>query len=414
MILRSEIGHTRTWLYVAGILWARSVLFACLGAIAFFLFVAPQVDRKNCWRTEHFQIVYDVMKTLVIGAGPTGLTAALALVARGVSCRIVERRTEPSVLSRAVGIMPVTIDLLAPLAAAAPILAEAMPLRQISLTRAAKPLMRLDNRDSEYKDRVILGLPQNRTEEILRGVLAQSGVHVEYGLTVKHVSTDPEQVSAEFSDGSSETYDWAIAADGMKSKTREQLGIAYPGYDLVGEWSIADVDVAGEFNPELVMLDVQSADGVFTMVLPIERRRARLVSSTPDALAALVHRVDIENVRRAATFQISVRQAESYRKNRVLLAGDAAHCHSPLGGKGMNLGMADAVAAAHAITSGKVDAYSSERHRIGTDIIKVTEAARRVVTSDKLIAKMALTAATTAVSNLPFARRAFMKTLTEL
>ena len=168
------------------------------------------------------------MKTLVIGAGPTGLTAALALVARGASCRIVERRTEPSMLSRAVGIMPVTIDLLGPLGAAAPILAEAMSLRQILLTRAGKPLMRLDNRVSEYKNRVILGLPQNRTEEILRAVLARRGVEVEYGLTVNNVTTNPEQVTAGLSDGSSETYDWAIAADGIKSRTREQLGIEYP------------------------------------------------------------------------------------------------------------------------------------------------------------------------------------------
>ena len=356
----------------------------------------------------------DGMKTLVIGAGPTGLTAALALVAKGVCCRIVERRTEPSKLSRAVGIMPVTIDLLAPLGAAEPILAEAMPLRQILLTRAGKPLMQLDNRVSEYKNRVILGLPQNRTEEILQDVLAQSGVHVEYGLTVNNVATNPEQVTAGFSDGSSETYDWAIAADGIKSRTREHLGIEYTGHDLPDTWSIADIDVAGEFNPELVMLDVQAPKGVFTMILPIERRRARIVSSTPDALAALVHPLEIKNVRRTATFEISIRQAEFYRKDRVLLAGDAAHCHSPLGGKGMNLGMADAVAAAQAITSGGVEGYSKDRHRIGVGILTKTEVARRVVTSDSLLAKMALTIATTAVSTLPIARRAFMKTLTEL
>lgn len=354
------------------------------------------------------------MKTLVIGAGPTGLVAALALAASGASCRIVERRTEPSILSRAVGIMPVTIDLLEPLGAAAPISAEAMPLRQILLTRAGKPLMQLDNRLSEHKNRVMLGLPQNRTEEILRDVLAQSGVHVEYGLTVNDVTTNPNQVTAGLSDGSSETYDWAIAADGIESRTREQLGIEYPGHDLPGEWSIADVDVAGEFNPELVMLDVQASDGVFTMVLPIERRRARLVSSTPDALAALVHAVEIENVRRTGTFEISIRQAESYRKDRVLLAGDAAHCHSPLGGKGMNLGMDDAVAAATAIITDNVEVYSAERHRIGVGILKKTEAARRMVTSNKLMAKMALSFATNVVSNLPIARRAFMKTLTEL
>ncbi len=353
----------------------------------------------------------EIVKVLVIGAGPTGLTAALALSAGGVSCRIVERRTEPSALSRAVGIMPVTIDLLRPLGAADKILAEAMSLRQILLTRAGKPLMRLDNRAPEHRNRVILGLPQNRTEEISRDVLAKNGVHVEYGVVVDSIETDDQRVIAGFSDGSSQTYEWVIAADGIKSRTREQLGIAYPGHDLPGEWSIADVDVVGEFDPELVMLDAQAPGGVFTMVLPIEERRARIVSSTPDALTALVHPLEIGNVRRTGTFQISIRQAESYRKHRVLLAGDAAHCHSPLGGKGMNLGMADAVAAAKAIIGGNVESYSNEHHRVGMGILKKTEAARKVVTSNNLLVKTALTTVTIAVSNLPFARRAFMKTL---
>jgi len=354
------------------------------------------------------------VKALVVGAGPTGLTAALALSEGGVACRIVERRTEPSVLSRAVGIMPVTIDTLRSLGAADQILSEAMPLRQIHLTRAGKTVVRLELSSAEFGNRVMLGLPQNRTEEILRDALAVRGIHVEYGQTVDEIETEDLAVSAGFSDGSSATYDWVIAADGIQSKTRSQLGIAYPGYDLPGEWSIADVDVAGDFDPELVMLDVQAPGNVFTMVLPIERRRARIVSSTPDALASTGHPLKIENIRRTGTFGISVRQAETYRMRRVLLAGDAAHCHSPVGGKGMNLGIADAVAAARAIIDGTVDGYSANRHRVGVSIVKKTEAARTMVMSNHRMAKMALMTAAKIISSLPFARRTFMRVLTEL
>jgi 2-polyprenyl-6-methoxyphenol hydroxylase-like FAD-dependent oxidoreductase len=325
------------------------------------------------------------MKVLVIGAGPTGLTAALELAAHGVNCRIVERRTEPSKLSRAVGIMPATIKALEPLGVAGAILSEAMPLRRIRLMRSGKTLMSLDNRSAEFRDNVIIGLPQNRTEEILRDELAARNVQVEYGLTVNGVTTDDQTATVRFSDNTTETYDWVIAADGIKSIARDQLGIAYPGLD-----------------------------NNFSMVLPIESRRARIVSSTPDALAALTQPLEIDNVRRTGTFRISIRQAETYRKGRVLLAGDAAHCHSPVGGKGMNLGMADAVSAARAIINDQVDEYSEERHRIGVVILRMTEAARAMAMSNNPFAKAVIWVAAKAIHSLPVAHRTFMRLLTKI
>jgi 2-polyprenyl-6-methoxyphenol hydroxylase-like FAD-dependent oxidoreductase len=354
------------------------------------------------------------MKVLVIGAGPTGLTAALELAAHGVNCRIVERRTEPSTLSRAVGIMPATIEALEPLGVAGAIRSEAMPLRKIRLMRSGKTLMSLDNRSAEFRDNVIIGLPQNRTEEILRDELAARNVQVEYGLTVNGVTTDDQTATVRFSDNTTETYDWVIAADGIKSIARDQLGIAYPGLDLPGEWSIADVDVGGDFDPELVVLDIQAPGNNFSMVLPIESRRARIVSSTPDALAALTQPLEIDNVRRTGTFRISIRQAETYRKGRVLLAGDAAHCHSPVGGKGMNLGMADAVSAARAIINDQVDEYSEERHRIGVVILRMTEAARVMAMSNNPFAKAVVWVAAKAIQLLPVAHRTFMRLLTKI
>ena len=91
----------------------------------------------------------------------------------------------------------------------------------------------------------------------------------------------------------------------------------------------------------------------------------RIVSSTPDALAALTEPMQIANARRTGTFTISIRQAVTYDKGRVLLAGDAAHCHSPVGGKGMNLEIADAVAAVTAIVDGTTSRYTEARHAHG-------------------------------------------------
>lgn len=354
------------------------------------------------------------MKTLVIGAGPTGLTAALQFAALGVKCRIVERRTEPSELSRAVGIMPETVKIMKTLGVADAILAEAMPLRKIRVMRSGKLLMSLDNQTPELRDNVIIGLPQNRTEEILRDALAAQNIRVEYGLTVEKIATDNESAQVEFSDCTAGVYDWVIAADGIQSRTRDQLGIAYPGVDLPGEWSIADVDVEGDFDPELVMLDVQGPGNSFNMILPIESRRARVVSFTADALDALTLPLEVGKIRRTGVFSISIRQADSYHKGRVLLAGDAAHCHSPLGGKGMNLGIADAVSAARAVIEGRVNEYSIERHQIGVSVLKTTEGARKIMTSNNPLAKTAVWIALKVISSVPFAHRKFMQTLTKI
>ncbi|HFB54591.1 MAG TPA: FAD-dependent monooxygenase [Hellea balneolensis] len=356
----------------------------------------------------------ECMNVLVIGAGPTGLTAALALASRGISCRIVERRTEPSKLSRAVGIMPTTVDIFHSLGAADALLSEAMKLRKIHLTRSGKTLMLLDTSESTNSNRMMVGLPQNRTEEILRDVLHARKVYVDYGLSVEKISTDNQAASVTFSDQTTDIYDWVIAADGLHSTTREQLGIDYPGYDLPGEWSIADVDVAGVFDPKIVRIDVQEPGNNFLMILPIEARRVRIVSSTPDALAAMTLPLDIENVRRTGVFHMSIRQAETYHKGRVLLAGDAAHSHSPVGGKGMNLGIADAVAAVAAIVDGTVENYTHERHQIGASILKKTEVVRKIITSNSFFSKTFLGFAAKLVVSVPIVRRMFMKNLTEL
>ncbi|WHI53316.1 NAD(P)/FAD-dependent oxidoreductase [Microbulbifer sp. MLAF003] len=354
------------------------------------------------------------MDVLIIGAGPTGLTAATALASKGIICRVVERKSEPSELSRAVGIMPVTIDALKSLGVADAFLAEAMPLRKMHVLRDEKTLVYLDNSGNEYRDRVPLGLPQNRTEGILRDALMDKGVQVEYDLSVTKISTSADKAEVHFSDNTSGEFDWVIAADGIQSTVREQLQIGYPGIDLPGKWSIADVDIVGDFDSEEITLDLYGRDCQFTLILPIEKYRARIASSTEDALGNMRLPLNIGSVRRTGTFQISIRQAETYRKNRVLLAGDAAHCHSPVGGKGMNLGMADAIAAAMSIVYGNVDQYSYTRRKVGASVVKKTEIARYLISSENPLAKSLFWFSAKCISSIPPLHRAFMKQWTSV
>jgi len=184
--------------------------------------------------------------------------------------------------------------------------------------------------------------------------------------------------------------------------------IAYPGFDLSAEWSIADVELEGAFDPEQVTVHIQGPGELFVLVLPIEARRVRIVSSTSDALAALPVPMNIARVRRMATFTISLRQAETYLRGRVLLAGDAAHCHSPVGGRGMNLGIDDAFAAARAVHSGDVATYSQKRHIIGAKVMKASEAARKMVTSNSRLVHLLTQGAMGAVQAVAPLRRLVM------
>lgn len=354
------------------------------------------------------------MNVLVIGAGPVGLSAALALNAEGIPCRIVELRDAPSELSRAVGIMPETIQALTRLGAGEAIRAEGISINRMTIKRGLKTLMSLDVTTGDLGSEVMIGLPQNRTEEILRDALRAQDIHPEYGVSVTDVSTTEDDSQVTFSDGSAQPYDWVIAADGIQSTARKCLGIKYLGRDLPGKWSIADVDVSEPFDENGVTVYAQGDGNVFVIVLPIERRRARVVSSTEDALAVLPQPLNIRNIRRTGKFAISIRQAETYKKGRVLLAGDAAHCHSPVGGKGMNLGIADGIAAAQAIATGETDSYSERRHAKGAKVMAASEAGRKVITSNNALVKLATSIATLLADKLPMIGRIFMRNLTRL
>ena len=352
------------------------------------------------------------MKILVIGAGPTGLSAALGLAERGIVCEVVEKRSAPSELSRAVGIMPITRNHLAPSGVADSILSEGMPIRKFALNRGQQSLLDLDLSAKLTPEQSMTALPQNRTESLIADAAIARGVTIKYGVELTHIKTSEDAATVTFADGTSATYDWVIAADGKNSVVRTQLGIPYPGIDLPKTWSIADVDVAEGFDSEQIKLWVQGADGLFILAIPIEHQRMRMASSTEDCMRDVPQKPNVRHIRRTGTFKISIRQAETYREGRVLLAGDAAHCHSPVGGRGMNLGIDDGFAVARCLAEGNIDAYSATRHAFGETVIAKTERIRKLLTSDRWLNRWIVNGMTTLVSNSTFAQRKFIAALT--
>ena len=322
-----------------------------------------------------------ITNILIVGAGPTGLSAGVELARQGIDVTVIDKRDEASGFSRAVGILQSTLDLLEPSGVADELRKEGINVRRAKIFRDAKPVFefRLSWDESDQAG-FILCLPQDRTEAHLRDAFVKFGGDLRMSTALEDIEQDEDHVTAYFSNGKTEIFDYALGADGTHSKVREILGIAYDGFDLPEDWSIADADVDDWAYPETFVMFRRSGSTI-VIAVPLSATRVRFISNTKDALETLPIDVNISNLRRSGTFKISIRQVEEYRQGRIFLAGDAAHSHSPAGGRGMNLGIADACAFADGLINEDLDFYSAARHAEGVKIIRASETARKVVTA---------------------------------
>lgn len=349
------------------------------------------------------------MKVLICGAGPTGLTAGVELARRSVAVEIFEKRAAPAPLSRAVGINPESLQRLAPSGVAEALLDEGRILTGVRFHRGARPWARLDFGAAwpeRFSRRHMLSLPQNRTEALLEAALARHGGALRREAEVTRIAQDPEGVTVTLSDGEERRGDWLVGADGTRSLVREQSGIGYPGHRLPDVWSIADIDARGWPHPDEVTLSLLEG-GRLAAVLPLGGGRLRMISNTEDALEAEPFGVEVVRVHDTGQFRVSLRMAERLREGRVLLAGDAAHSHSPAGGRGMNLGIADACDLAERLARGDVGGYSEARRAEDARIIAGAERMRRIVTAKGRLSRALTLAGLRLATALPPLRARF-------
>ncbi len=342
-------------------------------------------------------------RILIVGAGPTGLTAAVELARRGLAADIIDRKTSGSTFSRAVGILPNSLMLLEAAGVSQTLLKNGIKLRQMLIYHGDQLKLQLPIKGAHPKYDFVLALAQDKTESVLIKALGQHGINVRYGTELIDFEQHADEILATDNYGNQNAYDCLIGADGVGSTTRQKLGLDYQGYDLPETWSIADIDAVDWPNNNSFTV-CYLGGGKVVVVVPLETARYRLVANTSDALAALPLPIKITNIRRAGEFNISIRQVSQYRVGKVLLAGDAAHCHSPVGGRGMNLGIADSVELARCIAEGALEEYSSTRHHEGASAIAFTERLRKAITAQGINGWL-LMRALGMVQLLPFAKK---------
>ena len=323
----------------------------------------------------------------IVGAGPVGLTAAVELKRRGYSPRVLEKDKGPHVESRALGINPRTLDILSPSGAAQRLLAAGVKARAVNLHDPdGNTLFRFETRNIPHPAHAyMLVLPQAETEKLLLETLGGRKT-VEWNTEVTKLALKDGQPHLTLRKrGKTQTLspDIVIGADGARSTVRKSLGIGFAGEAYEHDWGILDASIPGLPQDELHIFDLSP---LLIGFIPLRGDLFRVVADTPDVLEVLPDHLEMKEIVWQSRFRISHRLVETYRKGPVFLAGDAAHIHSPLGGRGMNLGIEDAAWLAHLIDTGETGRYSSLRRPVAKKVLAEVDRATRFMASDGAIA----------------------------
>lgn len=316
-----------------------------------------------------------VPNVLVVGAGPTGLAAALWLARAGQRVTVIDKHAARLPFSRAIAIWPDCLALLAEGGVEAAILAEARPAEAVMIhdgTEADRhtPRARLET-PLDPRGRRIVFLEQAKTEVILERAALAAGATLERPLTLTALEALDDHAIATLAgpDGqaTARRFDWVIGADGLHSAVRAALGIPFAVTTRPEQWFLADIETDWPYPADLVIMPLR--DGLrVAMHLPggLVRTIALKADHTLTLPGLAPGRVIWESA-----FDIHFAQVPRYGQGRIWLAGDAAHVHSPAGGRGMNMGIMDAIALAEAISGGDPKAYERERHAVAERFIRL-------------------------------------------
>ncbi|MGW1729047.1 FAD-dependent monooxygenase [Streptomyces sp. NPDC002306] len=350
---------------------------------------------------------------VVAGAGPTGLALACALRASGVPVRVVDKAKGPSVTSRALGLQPRGLEILDRLGALVDLPQRSVHIGQVIAHINGEPMARLRvGQRTKLVTRPGLIISQAEVEAQLRHRLRELGVEVEWGREVLAADQNSQGLTLGLADGQMRA-DWLVGCDGAHSQVRTAAGISFPGVAVIERFLLADVRAELPLSRDAVSVWLRGDQIVGVFPLPgdnVWRLMAPASADITEGLAsdrllavltglledhARIPAVMVHEALWTSTFRIHRRLASSYRRGRILLAGDAAHIHSPLGGQGMNTGLGDAENLAWKlalVATGRsgtalLDTYQAERRPIAQEVLHSTSTMTRMVVGETRLAR---------------------------
>jgi 3-(3-hydroxy-phenyl)propionate hydroxylase len=322
---------------------------------------------------------------VIAGGGPTGMMLAAELALAQVDVVIVERRATPDPdRARAGGLHARTIEVLDQRGVADRFLQEGKVMQIQGFGR-----IRLDISDFPSRRNYGLALPQIQTERLLAAWVQELGVPTTREREVTGFTQDGTGVDVALSDGTSIRAEYLVGCDGGRSVIRKAAGIEFAGWDPSTSWLTAEVEMA--VKPEFGLRPgggIGPAEGGDRIRVVLAERQAGHTSEPTlhDVSEALIAAdgtdYGVHSLSWASRFTDNTRQAASYRQGRILLAGDAAHVHAPLGGQGLNTGVQDAVNLGWKLAlvvkktspPSLLDTYHGERHPVGAQVLQNTMA----------------------------------------
>ncbi|MBM2615701.1 FAD-dependent monooxygenase [Actinoplanes sp. LDG1-06] len=368
---------------------------------------------------------------LIAGAGPTGLTLAAALAARGLGFVLLDQADRGANTSRAAVIHARTLEVLDELGVSAELCRRGIVVPTFTIRDRDRVLLRVPFGGLPTKFPYTLMLPQNDTEQVLAAHLAAAGGEVHWGHRLtgfEHDGSSGEGVTAKVTGPDGTVHEirarFLAGCDGMHSAVREQSGIGFAGDRYAESFVLADVTMTWPHPRDQVNLFF-SPDGL-VVVAPLPGDRYRIVATVDEApeqptladiqrLPAVAGRVT--SVGWSSRFRVHHRLADHYRQGPVFLAGDAAHVHSPAGGQGMNTGIQDAVALARALAAGdpaSLDAYETARRPVAAQVVATTDRLTRAATVRNPVLRAARNTALSVVGRSPRVQRRLAMNLAEL
>ncbi len=384
----------------------------------------------------------DLRTILIVGAGPVSLTTACELTRHGVPCRIIDKATERSQTSKALGVFPRTLEVFEMMGIGEKILSAGLRLRGLRLHNQTEEIAHIEIGSIASPYPFIFSLPQSETERILIEHLESLGVSVERERELIGLTQTDTEVHAVVRDasGREETIatPWLLGCDGAHSGTRHLLDLQFEGAPYDESFVLADAKVDAPFSKDEVHLYF-SEEGIFAVIainaecsrvianIPSESRDQNLPEMTLSEIQEIADRRGPPGIRLSdatwiSRFHISHRKVREFRKLRVFLAGDSAHIHSPAGGQGMNTGIQDAFNLAWKLAlvmrgSAPVQllgSYNIEREPVARGVLNLTDRITRMATIRNPILQTARNIVLPILSGIDFLEGKIADQLSEL
>jgi len=376
---------------------------------------------------------------VIIGAGPVGLTLAATLTAQGVRPVVFDRLAEGENTSRAAVVHARTLEMLEELGVSEALCDQGVKVPRFAVRERDRTLLTIQFDTLPTRYPFTLMVPQSTTEAVLLRRLLELGGEVQWSHTATAVEQDAGGVNvAVTTDGAGAgtiRARYVVGADGMHSPVREQAGIGFTGGTYSESFVLADVRLAWGLPADEVMLFF-SPDGL-VVIAPLPGGRHRIVATLEpapehptvsdmqrllDARGPADSPARIEEMVWSSRFRVHHRVADRFRFGRIVLAGDAAHVHSPAGGQGMNTGIQDAVAlggALVAVLSGEseesaLEEYERRRRAVAQRVVVLTDRLTRVATLRARSARAVRNVALRSLGRFPAFRRNLAAELAEL